>query len=159
MACLNRKRNGPALTNAQRQRRWRDKKRGSAPTGRWPEDRWNLEMRAEFAGIGRTMMWMLDYLDRTAPALYRRLLDRDFRGASMAYQQVKEAFNAAVFGIALDPAAVARIDAGDEPHFRFVLKTMSFRVTWRKARRKPKGPPQAPPVLTEKIPDEKLNPV
>lgn len=54
------------MTNAERQKRYRDKKRGGPPKGPWGGSP-SVASIAEAAGIGRTIIFMVKWIDRHAP--------------------------------------------------------------------------------------------
>jgi len=64
-------RNAP-LTNAERQRRYRDHKRGGPPVGRW-HDHVSVAAVAKSQGIGRSLLFMASWLQRFAPDLIPQL--------------------------------------------------------------------------------------
>ena len=64
-------RNAP-LTNAERQRRYRDRKRGSPPVGRW-QGHTPAAALAKSQGIGRSILFMASWLQRFAPDLIPQL--------------------------------------------------------------------------------------
>ena len=51
-----------AMTNAERQKRYRDRKRGGPPRGRWGDHGWTQAQLAAGLGIGRTMVCMVHWL-------------------------------------------------------------------------------------------------
>ena len=56
------------MTNAERQKRYRDRKRGGPPAGRWAGHT-SLTKVAKSSQLGRTTLWMLGWISRHAPDL------------------------------------------------------------------------------------------
>jgi hypothetical protein len=75
-------RNGRPMSNAERQRRFRDKRRGGPPVGRWPADYMSLSAWAEIMGMSRTTLARLHYLDEVAPG-WAEALEGDDRPVSI----------------------------------------------------------------------------
>ena len=60
------KRNTP-VTNAERQRRYRDRKRGGPSCGRWPLGYVTIAQTARLQGVSRSMLFMARWLRMYAP--------------------------------------------------------------------------------------------
>jgi hypothetical protein len=62
-----------AMTNAERQKRHRDKRRGCPREGRWPAGYLSVDRLAKVQGVGRTTIFMAKWILRHAPDVAPRL--------------------------------------------------------------------------------------
>jgi len=86
------------MTNAERQKRYRDRKRGGPPVGRWLAGYKSVETTVaeekklwSEPGMGRTMVFMLLWLKRMAPAVER---DADKVRISTTYKRLRAVYKA-----------------------------------------------------------------
>ena len=57
------------MTNAERQKRYRDTQRGGPSEGRWPAGHLSMPTRAKMGQVSRTMIAMCSWIFRHAPDL------------------------------------------------------------------------------------------
>jgi hypothetical protein len=90
-----------AMTNAERQKKYRDRKRGSPPVGRWPKEHLPVEIVAKVSHVGRTSVFMASWVGKHAPEcqldlaegrakmtpLYRRLRREYLAGIAAALEK------------------------------------------------------------------------
>jgi hypothetical protein len=104
---VNDKRNGP-MTNAERQRRYRDRSRGCPPVGRWAYHTATAKIAAEYK-ISRTMIFMSAWIKNHAPE-YCDALVAGSGTVSKIYREQKPKFDAGLFrAISKDPKDGSRL--------------------------------------------------
>ncbi len=91
---VNDKRNGP-MTNAERQRRYRDKRRGGPPAGRWA-DLTSAAKHGEVYKISRTMIFMCSWVCKHAPE-YEEQFAAGKTKVSPVYRRLKREYDVALF--------------------------------------------------------------
>ena len=90
----NDKRNG-SMTNAERQKRYRDKKRGGPPKGRWAGHLTVAEI-AQRAGVSRTKIFMCSWIKKNAPEYFDGIKDGEIKIGPL-YRQLKDEYDAGIF--------------------------------------------------------------
>ncbi len=91
---VNDKRNGP-MTNAERQKRYRDKLRGGPPQGRWAGHT-STAKRGEAIRISRTMIFMCSWVCKHAPE-YEGQFAAGKTKVSPLYRRLKHEYDAKLF--------------------------------------------------------------
>jgi len=83
-----------AKTNAERQRRYRDRKRGGPPRGRWA-DHVPTAVRADVSGTTRTMLFMAAWVVEHAPEFLPQIEAGTVRLAP-TYRRLKREYDSAL---------------------------------------------------------------
>jgi hypothetical protein len=98
-----------AMTNAERQRRYRDKRRGGPPVGRWPNGAVVARI-AKAQNVSRTMIYMAGWIVKHAPDV-APLIEAGKIRLTPTYKRLRREYDRAVY-VAIRTA----IDAGHDPH-------------------------------------------
>ncbi len=92
---VNDHRNGP-MTNAERQKRYRDKLRGGPPVGRWA-CHLSVAKAAQIQGIGRTMIFMAGWISKYAPEYEEQIISGKIKALTPLYHRLKSEYEAKLF--------------------------------------------------------------
>ena len=86
---VNGKRNGP-MTNAERQRRYRDRKRGGPPKGRWA-GHLSADKMTEDLAISRSMIFMGRWITKWAPEYEDQIMAKKIKVTPL-YRRLRKEF-------------------------------------------------------------------
>jgi hypothetical protein len=84
-----------SASNAERQKKYRDKKRGGAPHGRWPKQHLSAEILAATGGVSRTMIFMMSWVMRHAPEYQLDLAENRVKLTPL-YRRLRGEYNLAI---------------------------------------------------------------
>jgi hypothetical protein len=82
------------MTNAERQKRYRDRKRGGPPVGRWAGGV-SVAFAAKEMDVGRTIVFMNRWIDRHAPDIVPILLAGGAK-TTPTYNRLRAEYNAGI---------------------------------------------------------------
>jgi hypothetical protein len=100
-----------ALTNAERQKGYRDRKRGGPPAGRWA-GRSSLAKIARSVGTSRTRLFMIRWISAHAPEVLDQTVNRGEPGLKITptYYRLKAEYEAGILRTAKErPAGDVRL--------------------------------------------------
>jgi hypothetical protein len=84
-------------SNAERQKRWRDRNRGGAPVGRWPEGYVSVARQAKVFQVGRTLMFMSRWILKHAPEFEAPILSGEIKRVTPLYRKLKRDYDLGIF--------------------------------------------------------------